>query len=491
MKRELILNLLYTFLTSVFGFIQNKFFIQYMGIETLGMMKLFSQLLAYLNIIEMGIGAASTYALYNPLEKKDYKKLSIIVNTMENIYKKIGIVLFILGILCIPIIPFFMRTTISFSKVYFYWILYVLNTSTTYLFIKYIILFTANQEYLYVRQVQTCITIFFRIFQIVFMIYLHSFFVYILLLIMDSIFQWIILRKHYKRNYDYIEKTTEKLDEIKKDIKNIIWHKIGGLVVFNTDLLLISKFVSLKIVGIYASYQMIIQVLETIINVLKGVLTPKIGKFISGHTKEEVYEYYKELNILFSFIATFFTYCTYKLINEFIILWLGKEFLLDSLTLKLICVNLWIYLFRWNLEMFKSGAGFFDDKKSPIFESIINLIISIILGIKLGLNGIIIGTIVSNVIVILIYKPYLVFKRCFAKGLKEYIIIYGKTLFIMMISINLLLFINDHCINQNIYNWTDWIKKAIKISLLTFNVTLIIFLLDKEFRNLLKKYKKS
>ena len=106
MKKEIVLNFIFTMTASLLLFIQNKYFVKYMGIETLGMLKLFSQLLAYLNIIEMGLGSASAFALYKPLAEKNYDQVSIVINTIEDIYNKIGILLFGLGILCIPIIPF-------------------------------------------------------------------------------------------------------------------------------------------------------------------------------------------------------------------------------------------------------------------------------------------------------------------------------------------------------------------------------------------------
>ena len=144
MKKEIILNFIFTFLISVIMFLQNKYFVEYMGIETLGIMKLFSQLLQYLNIVEMGLGSASTFALYKPLAEKNYKQISVILSTIKNIYNKIAILLFILGILVTPIIPFFMKVKFFDKIIYIYWILYVLNTVSTYLFIKYVILFTAN-----------------------------------------------------------------------------------------------------------------------------------------------------------------------------------------------------------------------------------------------------------------------------------------------------------------------------------------------------------
>lgn len=487
MKKEIFFNLIFMILINFLSFIQNKYFINYMGIETLGIMKLFSQLLAYLNIIEMGIGGASAYALYKPLAEKDHKKVNIIINTMDSIYNKIGILLFIMGVFCIPFIQFFINVDNFSKKIYLYWILYVSNTVITYLFIKYIILFTANQEYLYVKKIQTFTSILFKLMQIVFIIEYHSFLLYIILLICDNIFQWILFKKHCLKKYNYLEKTKARYMGIKNDIKNIFWHKIGGLVVFNTDLILISKFTSLKIVGIYASYQMILQVLGNITAILKGILTPKIGKFVAKHTKEENYNYYRELDILYCYIAIFFTYSTFILIEDFIILWLGRNFILSRFTLKLICFNLWINIFRWNLEMFKSADGFFNDIKSPIFESIINFFVSIVLGIKLGLDGVIIGTIVSNIIIILIYKPILVFKRCFNKNLKEYIKIYSNYCAITIFSLISLNYIMNFFIRKNINSWTSWFIYGIEISIVVLLIITIIFSINKYFRKGIRK----
>ena len=480
------LNFIFTITINLLGFMQSRYFVQYMGIETLGMMKLFSQLLAYLNIIEMGLGSASAFALYKPLAEKNYNQISIIVNTIENIYNKIGILLLGLGVLCIPVIPFFMKISNFSNVIYFYWILYVLNTVSTYLFIKYVILFTANQEFLYVRTIQSMSIISFKILQVFCIIKFHSFFIYILLLILDNLTQWLFFRKHYKKKYSYITKVKEKYEGIKNDIKNLFWHKVGGLVVFNTDLILISKFTDLKIVGIYASYQMICQVLSTVINILLNVISPKIGKYIAEHTKQETYIHFKKYNILFYFISTIFTYCAFLLITSFIKLWIGDEFILSDFTLKLLCFNLLVNLFRGNLERFKFGAGFFDDIKAPILESIINLTVSIILGLKLGLDGVIIGTVISNITIILIYKPILVFKRCFDKSVKDYIKIYGNYLILIIISLLSCNFILKFISLKIVNSWFDWIINGVIVGSITFVIVFIVFLSNKDFRDNLK-----
>lgn len=488
MKKEILYNFIFTFLTSTIMFIQNKYFIQYIGIETLGIMKLFTQLLQYLNIVELGLGSASAFALYKPLAEKKQEQVSIIISTIRSIYNKISLLLLGLGILFTPLLPYFMKIENFTKNIYFFWIFYVVNTVSTYLYVKYVILFTANQEFIYVRFIQSISKIFYQILQIIFIIEFRSFFIFILLLFLDNLTQYFFFKFHYNKKYGYIYKTRERYYGLNRDIKNLFWHKIGGLIVFNTDLILISKLVSMEIVGIYASYQLIVQMITTIIGIITNVIRPKIGKNVPINSKDVIYLQFKEINIIFMIVAVFFSYVTYEVINSFVTLWLGKGLELSRLTVILICINILIKIFRTIVDVFKESYDFFDDIQSPILEAIINLIFSIILGIKYGLNGIIMGTVISNITIILIYKPILVLKRCFDKNIKEYIEVYGNYLILLIVSLFCLSIITKPFIRKDINSWSSWIIYATIISVITVIVLFIVFLLNKEFRNIIKVY---
>ena len=480
--RGIYINFIITFVTSLFSFIINKYFANYMGIEKLGLLKLFTQIMAYLNLVDMGIASASTYALYEPLYKKNIERIGIIINTITSLYNKVFFFIIIIGLLINPIIPFFIKDNIFSKEIYLYWSLYVINTAITYLFVKYSILFTANQEFLYVRVVQGMSKIFYQILQIIVIIKIHSFFLFIFLLISDNVTQYIFYKYHYKKYYSHIIKTNEKDKSIGENLKNLFWHKIAGLVVFNTDLILISKFISLEVVGIYASYQMIEQMILTILSIILNVIRPMIGKYIAIHTKKEVYNYWKKLNILFLLISIIFSCCIYYLINEFVSLWLGKNYILSDMTVLLTCINLFIRCFRGVTDIFKDGSGFFDDIHLPIAEATINFVSSLILVFYLGLNGIIIGTVLSNILIICIAKPLLVFKRCFNKDYKEYIKVYGNYFLLIMFSLILSKFLLNYIPILEIYTWVDWLKKAVLITSIISTITLVIFLFSKDFR---------
>ena len=481
--KEIFLNLIITLGIGITLFIINKYFVFYLGVQNLGLMKLFTQLLAYLNLAEIGLAGASAYALYKPLAEKNYKQISVVINTITSLYNKIFLFILLVGLLLNPIIPFFIKDKIFNKNIYLYWSLYVISTALSYSFVKYSVLFTADQKFGFVRLVQGGSKIFCQLLQILVIIKLQSFLIFILLLILDNIIQYIFYKIHYRKYYSYIFKTKVKNSSIIKNLKNLFWHKIATLVVLNTDLILISKFISLEIVGIYASYQVVIQMLSSVINIVLNVLKPKIGKFIAENNKEKIFSYWKNLNILSLFSSVLFSFCTYKLINDFIILWIGNELILSKSIIFLIMINLFVQSFRGITDIFKDGSGFFDDIHLPISEAIINFILSIILVQYIGLNGVIIGTIVSNVLIICIAKPILVFKRCFNKKIKDYIKIYGEYLILIIVSLSSCNFILRFIPLKTVNSWFDWIVNGVIVGSLTFVIVFVIFLSNRDFRN--------
>ncbi len=134
-------------------------------------------------------------------------------------------------------------------------------------------------------------------------------------------------------------------------------------------------------------------------------------------------------------------------------------------------------------SFFKDGSGFFDDIQLPISEAVINFILSIVLVQYIGLNGVIIGTIASNILIICIAKPILVFKRCFDKNIKDYIKIYGIYLVLIILSLLSCNFILNFIPLKNINTWFDWIINGVIVGSITFIIVFIIFLSNRDFRN--------
>ena len=63
LKMGIIINLIVTFSIGILLFLVNKYFVNYMGIEKLGLIKLLTRMIAYLSLAELGLETASAHAL--------------------------------------------------------------------------------------------------------------------------------------------------------------------------------------------------------------------------------------------------------------------------------------------------------------------------------------------------------------------------------------------------------------------------------------------
>ena len=267
-------------------------------------------------------------------------------------------------------------------------------------------------------------------------------------------------------------------------MKKLLLHKLGGIFVFNIDLILITKFISLDMVGLYASYQMVTQIIVVGINMILSVIRPRIGKYIVVNSKSSIYNFWKKYNIMYLFLCLFLYFCTNCLIDSFIKLWLGNIELLEKNIKILILFNMFILCFRKFIELFKEASGFFNDIEAPILEAILKLVFSLVLVKVLGLQGILIGTAISNIVIIMIYKPIFIFKNCFHKSVREYMKVYGHYLLLLLISLFLIRMINI----ENYNSWSDWLISLSFVSLKIGIILFIVFLLNKDFRNVIKVY---
>ncbi|MGK3223455.1 hypothetical protein ACCY75_22225, partial [Enterobacter kobei] len=112
-----------------------------------------------------------------------------------------------------------------------------------------------------------------------------------------------------KKEYSYLLdakflKIDDEFKKIKDKIKNVFFHKIGGVLVFNTDYIIISKFLTLSTVTLYSSYMMIFQALVLIVNILGNSVTASVGDFLTKKSIKDKKKLWNSIIILFFYIAT-------------------------------------------------------------------------------------------------------------------------------------------------------------------------------------------
>ena len=114
-----------TLLTFPIQFINRYYMVHYLGITYLGITSLYSNILSILSLADLGVGTAITFLLYKPLQMKDWKSLSAIMNLYKKIYRWIAAVILVLGLIVIPFLGFFLKSSINYNNVYILYLVYL------------------------------------------------------------------------------------------------------------------------------------------------------------------------------------------------------------------------------------------------------------------------------------------------------------------------------------------------------------------------------
>ncbi len=429
----------------IISFIARVIFIRALSKDYLGLNGLFTNILGMLSLAELGVGTAITYSLYKPLASKDEKKCIMLMQLYKTIYTIIGIFILVVGVSLTPFLGFFIKNMPDIKYISLIYILFVVNTSISYFYSYKRNLIIADQN----RYIATIYRYFFYcLYNVAQMIYLIIFKDYIGFLIIQIVFTFIenvLVSIKADKMYPFLKsKEKVKLDkttknEIIKNTKAMMMHKIGGVVVNSTDNILISKLIGLAVVGIYSNYLLIINALNTILGQIYNSLTASVGNMLVVDKKEKHYEVYRKVEFLTFWIYCFASVCLICLFNPFIRVWVGKDYLFSFGIVLVIVLNFYITGMRKTNLTFREASGLFEkDKWKPIAESIINLVSSILLAIKFGVVGVFLGTLISSVTTCLWVEPYVVYKYDFKRPFGEYLITYVKrfVLFVLIASIS-------------------------------------------------------
>lgn len=493
-------GLLVQVITSILGFVSRKIFINIMGVELLGINALLTNILSMLSLAELGIGSAIYYSLYEPLAKHNNEQIKAIMNLYSQIYKILGVVVAVLGIIMLPFLKFFIKEdiTVSMSYVRSVYLIFLLNSVLSYFLAYRRNILSADQKNYILSGYSCFFNIITYISQIIIICTTHNFVIYIAINVILSFIQNIIIFNRTNKEYPYLKnKIKLKLDEnIKKNIiknaKALFMVNIACYFVFGTDNILISMFVGVISTGIYSNYYLIINTINTFINKIYEGIKASYGNLLVEKEKKEAFKIFEVLYFLTFWLMTFCSTCLIVLINPFIKLWLGNNMLFEMSVTIVLIYNFYTRGMTNAIEIVRNGAGLYSPypffKYWALIEGIVNLIASIILAgcLNMGILGIFLGTSISTCVTSFIL-PWNVYKYVFNISSKSY---YKKYLLYNIISI-IIAVITYYSVNFITINniFIDLIFKAI-CSLIIPNVLLfLMFNKTKEFTYIKQKIK--
>lgn len=421
-------NLVFYFLTLCLSFFSRKIFLVCLGADFVGLTGTLQNILGYLNLAELGVGAAISFNLYKPLQEGNKEKINDIISLFGYYYRNIGFVVLLGGIVLSLFIPLiFKKSDFSFGVIYFAFYSFLVSSLIGY-FVNYrATLLSADQKNYVVAAYFQSANIIKTLIQLIVAYYYRNYYAWVAIELLFGVLGSIVLNRKIDKVYPWLKSSiklgkqqSKKYPNILKSSKQVFIHKIKDFLLQQSDQLFIFAFVSLKMVAYYGNYVLIISRLTNLFSTVLDSVGASIGNLVAENDKSKMMHVFWEIMALRYFIAGFVCYNLYHLISPFIILWLGKEYILPHIVLILLLINLFIGISRGTVDNFNFAYGHYADIWAAWVEGFLNLSVTIIGGYLWGIPGILLGKTVSLIPIIVFWKPYYLFRDGFNDSYKEY-----------------------------------------------------------------------
>ena len=477
-------------------FVSRKLFLDNLGDEFIGLSDTLRSFLGFLNLAELGIGAAVGFSLYKPIFNKEHGRINELIALFGHLYKKIGLFVIIAGIILSLFFPLMFDTlNAPLTVVYYTYYTFLFGMCLNFFFNYHVILLQADQKDYVITSYSQSINLIKIVIQIVIVFYYQSIYGWITLEFLYYIVNSYVLRKKVKEIYPWLsinQKTTNSIlntnPEIINKVKQISVHKLGAFVTGGSDQILIFAFISIETVAFFGNYQLIFNRLLQLVNTAFAGSAAGIGNLVAENDKRNIDKVFWEMMALRFYIGGIATIVLFFVTEPFILVWLeDAKFILNKNVLLLFLLNMFIMQIRIPVDHFKDAYGLYQDVWAPVAQSIINLSLSIILLQYFNLAGVLLGTTIAFSIFILFWRPYFLYKHGFKANLWGY----WKRILILGVSFILpfyICYVLQEYISLGELNLLNLVVYSLKISILSAVIyTPIIYISSLGFRNVIHR----
>ncbi len=420
--------------TLILSFVSKSIFIKLLGNEYNGVNYLFTGILNALNLAELGFASAIAFALYKPLSEGDEELTSEIMNFFKTVYRIVALIVAVLGVCCIPILQFLIKEDVetlpfSLGQLRIYFSLFLLNTVLSYLLAYKRSLISADQRSYIISYVDYSANILLTLGQIALLLITKSYYAFLGIMIAKTVINNAVIALIANKKYPYLKKyrknklLSEEKKKIFNNVKAMMLHKIGTVVIFNTTAIVISAFVGIVENGLYGNYMSIASQVGTLIGMIFSSVTASVGNLCVEKDKDAQYDIFNKMNY-FSLWLFYFSFISYVcLFNPFIDIWLGKGLTFGIWTVIMISLNACVINLRKSVLTFRDAKGLFrSDRYKPLIEAAVGIGLAIGLGHVWGVFGVMLGYTIATVFIAIPIETWVLFKKGFDRSASRFIL---------------------------------------------------------------------
>lgn len=399
-----------------------------LGAEYLGLNSLFSSIISILNLTELGFGTAVVYHMYRPVAENDTTTICALLNFYKRIYRGIGIIILIVGMVLIPFLPHLISGTYPEGlNLVFLYLIYLINTSISYFMYAYMqSLLVVYQREDVNSSTNMIITLLLHGSQIVMLFLFHNYYYFILMMPIFTIANNLRIVHMVKRMFPQYHcegvLSPSLIQDIKQHVKGAFLSKACMASRNAFDSIFASMFLGLAVTAVYNNYYYIMHAIGVMLSVISTSFFGGVGNHVVVKSIEENFIELKKLDFLYMWISGWCTICLLCLFQPFMKLWMGEKMTFPIRVMLLFCIYFYLLTTGDMRSIYSSANGlWWKYRYRSLAETVANLILNFVLGKFFGVYGILLATIITIFVCSFLWGSRIVFKYYFQLSrLKEY-----------------------------------------------------------------------
>ena len=401
-SRNLVWGMLNKIIAIGMPFATRTVMIYTMGMLYVGLGSLLTSVLQVLSLAELGVGSAMVFSMYKPIAEGDEAKVCALLNVYRKTYRCIGIVIFCIGLILLPFLKHLVSGEVpSEINLQVLFLVYLLNNLLGYFLFAYKqSVFFASQRVDIISKIGMLFQIISCSAQILTLLFIHSYYAYVIVIPISTCLNNLCVGFLSKRLFPQYKCqgtiTRAEAREIRKKIIGLLFQKIGTIVLSSVDIVVISAFLGLRVLGVYNGYYYVITAMIGFFAVLQQSMIPSIGNSIALESVEKNLQDFHKFLMLYMWIVIWVCSCLLCLFQPFIQLWQGADNMLSNEMVILFVIFFFAHCMGDVNWMYREALGYWWQARFvPLISSMVNLVLNIVLVKNIGLPGILISSIIS------------------------------------------------------------------------------------------------
>ncbi|MCQ2081374.1 MAG: hypothetical protein MJZ11_06920 [Lachnospiraceae bacterium] len=391
-------------LIAILAVVLRKYFLVYLPTEYLGYEGLFSDIFAILSIADLGVGSIILYRMYPAIARNDEIEIARLMSVYKFLYRIIGFGIAAVGLILIPFLRYIIRdNSLDWSYVYTIFIIQMLVQLCSYFLAYKRVMFAATMREVEIVKIDTACTMVSNVVRIVVILLLKNYIIYLLVGVLCNVLANLWVARKVNHEYSYLKSnikiTREDINElgIFKDIKNSIFQKICGAIYGGTDSILISALLGISKVGLLSNYNLISGYVNNVFNKILNPFQQSIGNYVHSEEKSKGENLFRMFDRVSFFIACFVSVSFFCLLNPFISVVFGKQYVIGTMYALAFSVNQYVAYNHKFVCFYRQAFGKYElDKWYIALAAMLNIVFSVILAQFFGVAGIIMGTVIGH-----------------------------------------------------------------------------------------------